>query len=189
MDFRGQVASLESCAPTFPSLCQPWYVGMSLPRVWADIAVSCLVHPSPVHHLPPHFFTSSSCTVHPSCLKAASYEDPHSLFPSDPLIQFVLERTIIELLVGVNLKSNFLRLKEPYEAEINISVTHPGCGWEEVQGSCLNLRLLAPVRQILPLLRGQIRHKFKSWLDLGTHMGTKDQVSSRFKYWTSVGNT
>lgn len=140
---------------------------MSLPCVWADIAVSCWVHSSPVQCLPPHFFTSSSHTVHPFCLKAASYEHPHSLFPSDLLFQFVLRRAIIELLLGVSHKSNFLRLKEPHEAEINISVNHPGCGWEEVQDSCLNLCFLAPVSQILPLLRGQIRHEFKSWLDWG----------------------
>lgn len=88
-----------------------------------------------------------------------SYEHPHSLFPSDPLFQFVSGRTIIELLLGVSHKGNFLRLKEPQEAEINISVTHPGCGWEEVQGFCVNLCLLAPVSQILPLFRGQIRHE------------------------------
>lgn len=64
-------------------------------------------------------------------------------------------------------KSNFRRLKEPHEDEIDISVNHPGCGWEEVQDSCLNLCLLAPVSQILLLLRGQIRHEFKSWLDWG----------------------
>lgn len=162
MDFRGQVASLEGCAPACSS---PWCVGMSLPCVWADIAVSGPVHPSPVQNPPPHFLTSSSHTVHPSCLM--SYEHPHSLFPSDLLFQFVLRRAIIELLWGVSHKSNFRRLKEPHENEIDISVNHPGCGWEEVQDSCLNLCLLAPVSQILLLLRGQIRHEFKSWLDWG----------------------
>lgn len=162
MDFRGQAASsAPRVAPLGGILthhCHAYRQTSLSPAQFAlllfSIALPTFLPPPLALSIPPARGQRPTSTLTP-------------LFPSDPLFQFVLGRAIIELLLGVSHKGNFPRLKEPHEAEINIGVTHPGCGWEEVQGSCLNLCLLAPVSQILPLLRGQIKHEFKSWLDWG----------------------